>query len=407
MKPSVQVLCIGNELLNGSVVNTNAAFLGRQLSAIGFDVVLHAVAADSEEAIRFQLGEVLRRADLVITCGGIGPTPDDVTREGIAAYFNVPLIFLKNEYRKIEALYKKFSKGPIPAIVKREACFPENAKPLLNRFGVAFGFAIEHNGKLVITLPGVPKELENMYFDVVLPLLKKKFSKASPAHRLVVRMTGIPEPDVMKKLGKDFFDHPFDFGIYPEPGEVSIRILCDKKDVLQKVKRKIRSRLKDFIYAWEDVPLALAVGTLLKKKKKTLAVAESCTGGLLAAEITRCAGASDFLKGGTVAYHREIKEKLGVSPETLRKHGEVSPQVARELAQSVRSRMNTDYGIGVTGIAGPDGGSQRKPVGLVYIALAAPTGKSEVWAHHLWGDRNQIQKRAAIQALAHLWRAVR
>jgi nicotinamide-nucleotide amidase len=406
MKPAAAVLSIGNEILRGTVVNTNAAFLGAQLSGFGFEVAAHAVAPDSVEAIRFQLGELMRRSDVIITCGGIGPTPDDVTREGIAAHFNVPLVFLKDEFRRIEGLYKKFGKRP-PALVKKEACFPRNAKPLLNRFGVAFGFVIEQKGKIVITLPGVPDELQNMYFDVVLPLLRKRFPKAAPAHRLVVKMTGIPEPDVMIRLKKDFFDDPFDFGIYPETGEVSIRIYCDDVKVIARLKRKIQARLHDFIYAWEDASLSQTVGDLLKKKKLTLSVAESCTGGLLASEIARYAGASAFFKGGTVAYHHEIKEKLGVSPETIKSYGEVSPQVAGELARSVRTRMNTDYGIGITGIAGPDGGTRKKPVGLVYIGLAGPKEKVRVSEHLLWGDRNQIQRRAVVKALGCLWRSVR
>jgi nicotinamide-nucleotide amidase len=291
--------------------------------------------------------------------------------------------------------------------VKREAYFPEGAKPLVNRFGVAFGFAVESKGKIAIVLPGVPAELKNMYFDVVLPLLKKRFSKAIPAHRLVVKMTGVPEPDVIKKLGKDFFRDHFDFGIYPGAGEITIRILCDRNDVLLRLQKKIRTRLRDFIYAWEDRPLSLVTGDILKKKKQTLAVAESCTGGLLASEITRYPGASIFFRGGVVAYHHKVKEALGVSSEVVKNYGEVSPQVAAGLATSVRMRMKTDHGIGITGIAGPDGGSRKKPVGLVYIGLVGPKGKPQVREYRFWGDRNQVQKRAVAKALELLWRSIR
>lgn len=406
MKPAAAVLSIGNELLRGSVVNTNAAFLGRELSSAGFEVIAHVVAPDAEEAIRFQIGELLRRADLIITCGGLGPTPDDVTREGIAALFNVPLVFLKDEFRRIKALYKRFGKR-VPPLVKREAFFPRNAKPLLNRFGVAFGFSIESKGKLLISLPGVPAELKNMYFDVVLPLLTKKFSKIGASRRLIVKMAGISEPDVMRKLGEDFFKDHFDFGIYPASGEVAIRILCDQKSVLARLKKKIHNRLRNFIYAWDDVPIAVTIGGILKRKKQTLAVAESCTGGLLAAEITGFGGASAFFRGGVVAYHRTIKELLGVSSQSVRIHGEVSSRVAGELARAVRKRMGTDYGIGITGIAGPEGGSRQKPIGLVYIGLSGPDEKTRTWKHRFWGDRSQVQKRAAIKALDYLWQAIR
>lgn len=406
MKPTAAVLSVGNEVLRGSVVNTNAAFLGRELSGLGFEVVSHGVCADSLEAIRFRLGETLRRVDLLVMMGGLGPTPDDVTREGIAAHFKVPLVFSARQYARLKRVYKHFGKR-VPLLVKREAFYPENAKPLINRFGIALGFSVEIGMKSVIALPGVPSELKNMYSDVVLPFLRKKYGDLLKSRKLTVRMTGIPEPEVMKKLGKDFFDDPFDFGIYPSAGEVAVRILTDKTDALARVRKKIAARLKDWIYAWDDTSLAACVGNILVKKKKTLAVAESCTGGLLASRITEVPGSSAFFRGATVAYHSLVKKKLGVLPETIRKYGEVSPQVARELARCVRERMESDFGIGITGIAGPAGGSAKKPVGLVYIALASGDKTVRVWKHVLWGERHQIQERAAVKALEYLWRKIR
>lgn len=406
MKPTVEILSVGNEILRGSVVNTNAAFLGRELSTSGFDVVAQSVCPDSQEAIRFRLGEAIRRADVVFMMGGIGPTPDDVTREGVAAHFNVPLVFSKTEYRRIQKIYKRFGKR-VPAIVRREAFYPANAKPLVNRFGMAMGFSIELQRKLVIALPGVPSELQNMYFDVVLPLLKKKYPESFAAQRLVVKMTGISEPDVMKRLGKDFFDDHFDFGIYPSAGEVAIRISTDRLSVCRKLRRKIRARLHDFIYASEEVPLTAVIGKILVAQKRTLAVAESCTGGLLASKITKDAGASVYFRGGTVAYHRIVKTKLGVPEKMIKVHGEVSSQVASAMAESVCGRMEASYGIGITGIAGPTGGSAKKPVGLVYIGLALAGKKPQVWRHVFLGDRSQIQNKAAVKALEYLWRKIR
>ncbi len=406
MKPTAAILSVGNEVLRGSVVNTNAAFLGRELSGLGFEVVSHGVCADSLEAIRFRLGETLRRVDLLIMMGGLGPTPDDVTREGIAAHFKVPLVFSARQYARLKKVYKHFGKR-VPALVKREAFYPENAKPLLNRFGIALGFSVEVGNKSVVALPGVPSELKNMYADVVLPFLKKKYGNLLRSRKLVVRMTGIPEPEVMKNLGKDFFDDPFDFGIYPSAGEVAIRILAEKKDVLVRLKKKIAKRLKEWIYAWDEAGLSAVVGTILTKKKKTLAVAESCTGGLLASQITEVPGASAFFRGATIAYHPLVKKKLGVSSETIRKYGEVSPQVAGELARCVRERMESDFGIGITGIAGPGGGSAKKPVGLVYIGLASPDKKVRIRKHVFWGERHQVQERAAVKALEYLWRTIR
>lgn len=406
MKPTAAILSVGNEVLRGSVVNTNAAFLGEELSNLGVEVISHSVCADSIEAIRFRLGELLRRVDLIIMMGGLGPTPDDVTREGVAAHFKVPLVFSPEQYFRMQQVYKHFGKR-VPALVKREAFYPENAKPLVNRFGIALGFSIETGSKLMIALPGVPSELRNMYTDVVLPLLKKKMKHLSRNQKLVVRMTGIPEPEVMKRLGKDFFEDPFDFGIYPSAGEVAIRILTESAAVKERLRKKIAVRLKDWIYAWDETPLAARVGQLLKKKKQTLAIAESCTGGLLASRITACSGASAFFRGATIAYHESVKMKLGVPKEMIRKHGEVSAQVAAGLAKMVRTRMETDFGIGITGIAGPGGGSAKKPVGLVYIGLTSPDGKTQTWKHLLWGERLQIQDRASVKALEYLWRKIR
>ncbi|MBU9889930.1 MAG: CinA family nicotinamide mononucleotide deamidase-related protein [Candidatus Omnitrophica bacterium] len=406
MNPTAAILSIGNEVLRGSVVNTNAAFLGAELTGEGFEVVSHGVCADTREAIRFRLEETLRRADVIIVMGGLGPTPDDVTREGIAAYFRVPLVFSKTQYACMRKMYKKYGKR-IPALVRREAYYPANARPLINRFGVALGFSIEIGKKLVVVLPGVPAELRNMYFHVVLPLLHRRFPRLRRARRLVAKLTGISEPDVMKKLGNDFFDEPFDFGIYPSSGEVTVRILARETAVMSRVQRKIASRLSDFVYAWEEVSLAAVVGRILGKKRQTLALAESCTGGALAAEITRCPGASRFFRGGTVVYHAEAKKRLGVREKTLRARGEVSREVAGELAREVRNGMGVHYGIGITGIAGPGGGSRVKPVGLVYIGIAGIAGKSRVWRHVFWGDREQVRRRAAIKALEHLWRTIR
>ena len=406
MKPTAAILSVGNEVLRGSVVNTNAAFLGRELSSLGFEVISHGVCADSKEAIRFRLGEVLRRVDLIIMMGGLGPTPDDVTREGIAAHFKVPLVFSAPQYRRLQKVYKRYGKR-VPPLVKREAFYPENAKPLINRFGIALGFSIEAGPKIVIALPGVPSELQNMYFDVVLPFLKKKYGDLFKSRKLIVRMAGISEPDVMKKLGKDFFDDRFDFGIYPSAGEIAIRILADKADVLGRLKKKIATRLKDRIYGWDETPLAVVIGKILTRKKQTLAVAESCTGGLLASRITASPGASIYFRGGVVTYHVSAKTDLGVPEKLIKEHGEVSAQVACQLAKSIRIRMGASFGISNTGIAGPGGGSSKKPIGLVYIGLASPDGTARVWKHVFWGERHQIQDKAATKALESLWRKIR
>jgi nicotinamide-nucleotide amidase len=177
--------------------------------------------------------------------------------------------------------------------------------------------------------------------------------------------------------------------------------------VIRQLKTKIATRLKDWIYTWDETPLAAVTGKILTRKRKTLAVAESCTGGLLASRITAVPGASAFFRGAIIAYHSLVKQKLGVPGEMIKKYGEVSSQIAAELARSVRNRMESDFGLGITGIAGPGGGSSKKPVGLVYIGLASPDGKVATWKHVFWGERRQVQDKAAAKALELLWRKVR
>ncbi len=397
------LLTIGNELLKGSVLNTNAAFLGQELTQAGFMVLEQIACRDEIPEITARFGEILSRCDLVIVSGGLGPTPDDVTREGIAAYFHVPLVFSSSQYRLIRGYYRRRGRS-IPAIVRREAMFPANAAPLLNRFGIALGFTIQWQDKLVVVLPGVPSELEKMFRDNVKPLIRKCFRKLSNRPGLVARMVGVSEPEVMRRLRADFFEDPFEFGIYPDLGEITLRLQADKAAVIQRLKTKIRKRLQPWLYAMEDISLSETIGRALAAKRQSLAVAESCTGGRLASEITRVPGSSRYFFGGAVAYDNALKQSLaGVSPATLKKSGAVSPETALELARGIRRITGASYGIGITGVAGPEGGTQQKPVGLVYLALVSHK-RARVWKENFWGDRFQVQAKAVTKILEYLWR---
>jgi nicotinamide-nucleotide amidase len=400
-------LTIGDELLKGSVLNTNAQYLGSKLTHLGFSVTGQAACPDDVPAIRKKLTEFLSRSHLVIVSGGLGPTPDDVTREAISSLFKVPLVFSESQFRCIQAHYRKHSHHAVPREVRKEAFYPQNAVPLINRFGIALGFFMNYgNGGLMIVLPGVPRELENMFEALVGPLLKRHFKNLKPKPKLVVRMAGISEPAVMKKLGKDFFEDPFDFGIYPEAGEVSIRLYAESSQIIKKLKRKLKKQLNAFIYAYGESSLTETIGKILTRRKKTLAIAESCTGGLLSSEITRIPGASRYFKGSMTAYDNSVKSSMGIEKALIEKKGAASKEVARALAVNIRRQMNTTYGIGITGIAGPSGGSRKKPVGLVYISIAAPHHAS-VHKHLFWGDRLQVQTKAVIKALEYLWQEIR
>lgn len=400
--PAAALLTIGNELLTGKTINTNAAFLGSELTRMGFQVLHQLVCPDAIPAIRNSLS-YLSSADLLIVTGGLGPTPDDLTREAIADYFNVPLRFSSAQFQAMSRIYRKLGRK-IPALAKKEADYPANAKPLVNRFGIALGFWIQHEKQTIIVLPGVPTEMQKMFEHDVRPVLKKQFGKLNVDKSLIVRMVGISEPRIMEKLGKDFFDEPFQFGIYPSEGETQICIRSPSKKIIAILRNKISKRLKGWIYSWNEESLAELIGRMLIQKSKTLAVAESCTGGSLAFSWTRYPGASQYFQGGATVYHANAKKKIGVKSETLRKYGEVSAEVASELAVQSVQHFESDYGIGVTGIAGPSGGSRKKPVGLVYIAVAQGMRRKQVERHLFWGNRDQIQRKAAMKAQELLWR---
>lgn len=401
---SALILTVGNELLKGSVLNTNARFLGRRLTALGFEVTRQVSCPDSIAEIHRILRSHLPECSLVIMSGGLGPTPDDLTRDALASFFSMPLELSKRQWDFIRGYYKKRGKSA-PELVKKEALFPRGAVPLFNRYGIALGFYIKTGSKMIVVLPGVPYELENMFVKLVMPVIKKEFRTLPARHAVIARMAGISEPEVMQKLGKDFFDDPFEFGIYPAPGEVTLRLYAATALIAARLRRKIARRLDNYLYAWEEKTLSEIVGGLLASRRKTVAVAESCTGGLCSAEIARVAGASRYFRGGIAVYHKDVKRKIGVTDAAL-ENGEVSAQVARELARAARSYLKADYGIGITGIAGPSGAAPKKPVGLVYISISGPQ-RTDVYEQHFWGEREQVQAKAVKKALEHLHRALR
>lgn len=397
---SASILTIGAELLKGTVLNTNAKFLAAELSRLGFEVNQQMSCPDGLDDIRAFLHKTLTSSDLVILSGGLGPTPDDLTRDAIAAYFDVPLQFSAKQFSFIKDYYRRRGKKVQP-MVRKEALFPKGSVPLFNRYGIALGFYIQIAGKMIVVLPGVPAELENMFHDLVVPAVKKAFPKIKKRFPVIVKTVGLGEPDIMTLLRKDFFDDPFDFGIYPAAGEVALRLYAPSKKIASRLQGKIKRRLGSVVYAWGEKTLSESIGELLLKKKKSLAVAESCTGGALSAEITKISGSSRYFRGGLAAYHADIKRQIGVSAYALKEGGEVSPRVAAELARGVRESFSSDFGIGITGIAGPGGGTKSKPVGLVYISIA-DARKVQVFKHEFWGSRAQVQEKTVKKSLEYL-----
>ena len=401
--PTCELVTIGSELLNGSVLNTNAQFLARRISALHIDVVHQVSCRDKEKEILDALSLAFKRSDLIIATGGLGPTPDDITREAIAKFFRCGLKFDRNQYRHVVNYFKSIRRTT-PFITRREAFFPEVAKPLVNRFGIALGFYVEQNGKILIVLPGVPRELINMYESKIQNLIKQKFKVRIPTYILEAHIAGLYETQIMRKLGPQFFKgRAFDFGIYPEIGEVTIRIKTKEKKLVSILRRELSQKLGPSLYSFDGQSLSALIGQKLLQKKWSLAVAESCTGGLLASRITDVPGASRYFKGGVIVYSNQTKHDiLRISSERIRTKGAVSREVAKAMAEAARKELGTSLGCSITGIAGPGGGTRAKPVGLVYFGIS-DSKRTRVFEFQFSGDRAKIRLQAIQKALLILW----
>lgn len=403
-RPKVELLTIGTELLTGSVINTNAHYLGRELTQLGFEVAHQTSCRDESSPIHESLRLALARSDMIFVSGGLGPTPDDITRESLADFFRVPLILSQTQYQQISRHYRRRGRA-VPLIVKREAYFPANAKPLFNRFGIALGFMIEHGEKIIVVLPGVPGELTRLFESHLRAYLKRKFPGLRPYAPLVVKTIGLSEPAIMQRLGPSFFKlGDFQFGIYPEVGEVSLRIYTDSSSLIRRLRRHILRVMGKDVYSFSDETIARVIGKEFASRGWSLAIAESCTGGQVSEKMTRIPGASRYFLGSVVAYQNEVKIKtLGLPRDVIKEKGAVSREAALALARGIREKFGSTLGVAVTGIAGPSGRTAQKPVGLVYIAIASSHGH-KTWEEHFAGDREQIQNRASKKVLEYLWR---
>jgi len=387
--PSIELINTGSELLLGRVLNTHQQWICRQLADRGYDVTRQICVADDAASIQAAARESLARADLVLTTGGLGPTSDDLTRGLIAQMLGRPLAPDADVLARIEEYFAR-RKRPMPPGVTVQAGVPAGARVLPNRHGTAPGLAIEINPNpfrqdkrqsWLILLPGPPRELRPMFSESVLPLLLKEFPPARPFVCRTLRTTGLGESAVEEKIAgplQPLLPEGLELGYCARVGEVDVRLVARGEKaaaIVSQAEVIIRPLLGSLIFAADDATLESTVVHLLAGRKKTVALAESCTGGLIAHRITNVPGASAVLACGLVAYSNEAKQNLlGVREETLSEHGAVSAAVARQMAEGARLRHATDYGVAVTGIAGPGGGSAQKPVGTVFIALAGAQG---------------------------------
>jgi nicotinamide-nucleotide amidase len=404
--PNCEIITIGSELLNGSVLNTNAKYLAEQVTALDIDVAHQVACRDQEQEIMDSLHVALSRSQLIFMTGGLGPTPDDITRESIARYFGCGLTFDPKQYRQIAKFFRTMRKEP-PAITRREAFRPSIAKPLLNRFGIALGFYIKLTNRLIVVLPGVPRELVKMFETRVGELVKQIFPCRQPNYSLVAKVVGLNEPQIMKRLGQTFFrGRTFEFGIYPAIGEVTIRLKSCRRSLMPKLRLDLSRALKPHIFSFQDDTVASAIGKVLVRKKMTISCAESCTGGMISKFLTDVSGSSRFFLGATIAYSNRVKEgMLGVAKTLLTQKGAVSKEVAAALSRGARERFESTLAVSITGIAGPTGGTHKKPVGLVYISIS-DRRHTKTYEFQFRGDRSRIRRQAAQRALYLVWKWV-
>ncbi|MFH1854723.1 MAG: competence/damage-inducible protein A [Candidatus Omnitrophota bacterium] len=410
MDIQAHVICVGNEILLGHISNTNAEYISRKLSSAGIKTSMHISIPDEEKTIIHAVRKSLSCSDVVIITGGLGPTVDDLTLECISKALDKKLILREKVAKHIKRHFKN-RKLSMPKNNLRQALIPEGAVTVLNNIGTAPGLIIPvwgegSNRKVLIALPGVPFEMRAMFQQAILPFLKKTFRPETVIKSRVIKITGLPESRVNEKI-KDILEIKgnVQMGIYPHPEEITVKITVKEKNeksadvTIDKIEKKIERRLGNYIFAYDEGNLEDIIGKLLLKAKKSVATAESCTGGLLADRITNIPGSSRYFKMGVVVYSNESKNKLlGISEEIIKKYGAVSKEAASLMAKNVRTLAKTDIGIGISGIAGPGGGTRKKPVGLVYIAMSTKR-KNICGEFRFLGQRGIIKRKASQAAL--------
>ncbi|MBU3146571.1 competence/damage-inducible protein A [Clostridium sp. CF012] len=400
---NAEILAVGTEILLGDIVNTNAQYLAKRLADLGISVYHQSVVGDNPERLLESYRLAFSRADLVITTGGLGPTKDDLTKEVAFDYFGKPSVVHEASLKVLQSHFKDTNR-PMTKNNLKQAYFPVDAVILPNNNGTAPGCIIEENGKIVALLPGPPREMKPMFEESVVPYLEK-FQQGILVSK-VLRVIGVGESSAEEMI-EDILDNQTNPTVapYAKDGEMVFRITAKANTQQQGIKlmepmeAEIRRRLGDNIYGVGDITLENVLGEMLINKKLTIATAESCTGGMVAAKLINYPGISSVFMEGIVTYSNEAKiNRLGVSIETLDKYGAVSSEVAAEMAQGIAKTAGTSIGISTTGIAGPDGGSPEKPVGLVYVGIYM-NGQVKTKMLKLSGDRQKIRERATMQLL--------
>ncbi|HKD64294.1 MAG TPA: competence/damage-inducible protein A [Candidatus Acidoferrales bacterium] len=399
-----EIIAIGSELLTPYRLDTNSLFLTDGLNQVGVRVVHKAVVGDSLDDMRASFRQALDRADLIVACGGLGPTDDDRTREAVADLLGRRLEFNEGVLRHIQELFRRFGRV-MPEINRRQAMVPEGAVVIPNPRGSAPGLWIETNGHIVILLPGVPSELRAMFDQEVRPRL----TRLGHDERLFtrdLRITGLPESEVEQRVSPLYALYPdTETTILASPPGIQLhprvwsRDAAKANQILDEMVKRMALALGEHLYSTDGEQMEEVVARVLTENRATIAVAESCTGGLLAERLTNIPGSSSYFLGGVVCYSNELKSALvDVPAELIESKGAVSPEVALALAEGIRKTTGATIGVGVTGIAGPGGGTPEKPVGLAHIAIADERGPRER-RFQFPGDRERIRMHASQTAL--------
>jgi len=403
------VLATGTELTRGELVNTNATWLAEALTALGFDVVELSTVGDDKTQIRAALERLSGFARVIVCTGGLGPTTDDLTSAVVAELLGVPLVRDAASYEAIRARLAFFGRTVSESNAK-QADFPVGVTVLPNERGTAPGFGVELGGALACFLPGVPSEMMAMFEKRVVPLLAPL--ERAARHQIRLRAFGMPESEVNDRLAGLEAEHGVVLGYRASLAELEVKVLAsgtspeDAEARARSGAADVRARLGNVVFGEGTVSLPSVLVELLATAGATLTLAESCTGGLAAELVTRVPGASRVFLGGVVAYSNELKVRfLGVDPTLLEAHGAVSEEVARAMAEGARRATGATYALAFTGIAGPGGGSAEKPVGLVHLALATPSG-TQADQRVFPGTRDEIRRRAAYWGLGLLRRSL-
>ncbi len=409
-----EIITIGDEILIGQIVDTNSAFLGKEFNKIGVSIYQITSVQDDKSHILKALKEAEENADIIIVTGGLGPTKDDITKNTLCDYFEDTLIENKEVLAHIEHLFSKYIKTPISDINRQQALVPSKSKVMMNRFGTAPGMWMDRNGKTFVSLPGVPYEMKALITNEVIPALRNKYQFPYIKHKTLLTY-GLGESAIANRI-EDFENNLPEFiklAYLPNLGKVRLRLSAkayNKELVEQEMQKQIDlllPQIKDIFVGYEnDLSLEAIVGKQLTAMKKTLSVAESCTGGQIAKAITSNAGASKYFKGSVVSYATESKINiLDVSKQDIKKNSVVSKQVAEAMAKNVRKLFNSDYGISTTGNAGPSKGDSDADVGTVWIAIAS---KDEVYAEvfNFGNHREKVIMKATNKAFEMLQKEI-